>query len=752
MSGEVGNERDWGASRDTARCVGVLLATMLLWAVSLALLPSAALAQGSGSEGSGYYVTFAARVCPDYTDIYANRARNDIVESLKDLGPDTQYGDSGALISPVYEDEGGQLNCEPLPGWNFTLGTGYESRAVTGVWGSISKVTGAYGTSILTQSSTPLLDNSGQPIPGDTLAGATTIELTKAERDQANEPDQLWAQGGVPTDPVLAQTYPGPEYGFGTLRCATDNLNGDNVEYIFFPAGVYHVFCYAYYVKPPPTTGLITIQKQVTGIPTGANPAFPFNGNLSFNPDGFQLSNGGSEDFYRAGGSSWTVTEGPVDSYKLASLTCVNASGGPASTWNISGSTVTINLAALSHVTCTFTNQFVPPPAGLQIRKITKGGVGTFSFDVTPVSGGTSRSATATTTEENVPVDAAPSPLTLAPGTYQIVEHSPATAQGHWRRKSVVCNDASRSTTQPLEVTLKSGEVLACVFTNQFTPAGSISIAKVTQGATGTASFLVEPLQGTPAQHLQTATTTAQGVAADATPNTPADSTDHLRLGSYRIIEQSPESTPAGAWALTSVLCGGQVQPFAQGSTDIRLTRTQPAARCVFTDTFTPNPPPEPPPEPPEPLPPEPTPPPGPAPDQPTSTSSDLVVTKSASPPSVVVGGVVTYHITVRNLGPDDATRVVVNDKPTSSGAQLVFSVQTSVGRCQTRLPLICHLGTLKPGARVNITLRLRLTEQTRAFTNRVAVGTATYDPTLANGVAHATVAVVAPPPPVGLG
>ena len=71
-----------------------------------------------------------------------------------------------------------------------------------------------------------------------------TIELTPQERAQANQASQLWAQGGTPTDPVLAQKFPGPQYGFGGLRCATDNLNGDNVEYIFFPTGVQHVFCY----------------------------------------------------------------------------------------------------------------------------------------------------------------------------------------------------------------------------------------------------------------------------------------------------------------------------------------------------------------------------------------------------------------------------------------------------------------------------------------------------------------------------
>src|ERR1700742_331829 len=54
-------------------------------------------------NGSGYYVTFVARSCPEYTDIFANKARNDIQESLKDLGPDTPYINSDALGDPAVE-------------------------------------------------------------------------------------------------------------------------------------------------------------------------------------------------------------------------------------------------------------------------------------------------------------------------------------------------------------------------------------------------------------------------------------------------------------------------------------------------------------------------------------------------------------------------------------------------------------------------------------------------------------------------
>src|SRR5262249_55746826 len=94
---------------------------------------------GTASAGSGYYVTFVARNCPSYSDIYANKARNDIVESLQDLGPNSQYLNNGALVAPAYEDVAPQTDCVPLPNWRFTLGTGYVTRAVTGVWGSLSK-------------------------------------------------------------------------------------------------------------------------------------------------------------------------------------------------------------------------------------------------------------------------------------------------------------------------------------------------------------------------------------------------------------------------------------------------------------------------------------------------------------------------------------------------------------------------------------------------------------------------------------
>ena len=258
-----------------------LLAALVLVVAGLVVAPGLAVARGSG-----YYVTFAARSCPTYSDVDANKARNDIQESLDDLGPDSPYNASGGLVDPAVEEAAPQDACSPLPNWTFTLGHGYQSLAVSGPWGDLSKVTDPFPRGpIVTQASTPLYDQYHNRVNGQSIAGATTIQLSDDERQQASVSGQLWAQGGVPSDPVLAQQFPGPEYGFAALRCAADAVNGDNVETIFFPAGVTHVFCYALYVVPPPTSGTITIQKRVVGAPAGENPAFHFSGPLSFDPE-----------------------------------------------------------------------------------------------------------------------------------------------------------------------------------------------------------------------------------------------------------------------------------------------------------------------------------------------------------------------------------------------------------------------------------------------------------------------------------
>ena len=311
--------------------------------------------------GSDRFVTLVARTCPAYTDITANRARNDIQESLRDLGANTPYK-AGQEIDPAIEANN-QPACSPLPGWKFTFGTGYQTRAVAGPWGALSIVTGAYPGTPVSQPAVPLLDYSGKPT-GSTIAGAVTVELTEAQAARAAKPNTLWIQGGTVTDPILNVDFPG-QYGFGALRCAIDNLNGDNVEWISFPAGTEHVFCYAYYVKPPPTSGTIVIRKEVSpGV--NSDETFTFGGNISFNASGtFDLNvkdgKPASATFFRAAGQVWTIREQVPDGWDLTDLEC-SRTGSSTIAIDKKTATATIGLAAGDKVTCTYTDKPRPKP------------------------------------------------------------------------------------------------------------------------------------------------------------------------------------------------------------------------------------------------------------------------------------------------------------------------------------------------------------------------------------------------------
>ena len=164
-------------------------------------------------------------------------------------------------VRPEKEDLSPQPRCKPLPNWTFTLGTGYKTRAVSGPWGSLSIVT------------EPVRDRRHDE-GVDPAAEHRRPEHRRHDRGRGDDhahpgagehrrPAQQPLDPGRHDRPIPSSTSPYPgEYGFGALRCAIDNLNGDNVEWIGFPQGSKHVFCYAYYVKPPPTSGTIIVRKE----------------------------------------------------------------------------------------------------------------------------------------------------------------------------------------------------------------------------------------------------------------------------------------------------------------------------------------------------------------------------------------------------------------------------------------------------------------------------------------------------------
>ncbi len=66
------------------------------------------------------------------------------------------------------------------------------------------------------------------------------------------------------------------------------------------------MFCFAYYVNPPPTSGTITVRKEVSLPPDTPAQKLRFTGNISYANNEFFLtaSNGNpaSQKFVRAGG------------------------------------------------------------------------------------------------------------------------------------------------------------------------------------------------------------------------------------------------------------------------------------------------------------------------------------------------------------------------------------------------------------------------------------------------------------------
>ncbi len=705
------------------------LTNLVAGGITLACLMLLASAPASNAASSDRLVTIAARVCPEYTDITANRARNNIQESLRDLGRDTPYS-SGELVDATVEDTV-QPNCRPIEGWKLTLGRGYRSRASTGPWGSLSIVTSPFDHSIVTRNEIPLLNSQGSNT-GQKLEGAVTIELTEAEKQLASKNSSLWIQGGLPNDPVL---YPGTggAYGFGALRCASDNYNGDNVEWIAYPSGAQHVFCFAYYVSPPPTAGTIIVRKKTVGDPAGSSENFDFKGNISYAEGGdFSINAGGGktgqQSFARAqtlaGDEPWSFREYLPSNWVLDDLDCVSATGGSTTSVNPESLAASVRLAASDTVTCTYTNRYRPPNGGLLIRKTTYGDTGRFEFKIDPLDDGATEKVSANTVEEGIPENAPTADL--EPGRYRIVETSPdAGDRGDWASVGIRCDGEELDPKEDPVVTIKSGESVVCDFENRYTPAGSIMVRVVTVNGTGSVSYLVssnnenEPFIGS-----REATTKAQNESTKTT----GDDLSKLPLVGYTIQQNAFRS---GNWELISVTCNDRPVAFEQGSqVQVKLTADSPHEDCTFVNKLTKD----------EGGTEGPTTGPGPGevtdggevvnpPKKPKDPR--LTVTKKANKQFITLGQPVSYRITVKNHGPVKATDVSISEQlyDATTGATLL-SAKPSQGRClflklDSGISPTCQFGTIKSNHKAVVKVKIEPT-RTGRYKNIVAAGTDT--------------------------
>jgi uncharacterized repeat protein (TIGR01451 family) len=110
----------------------------------------------------------------------------------------------------------------------------------------------------------------------------------------------------------------------------------------------------------------------------------------------------------------------------------------------------------------------------------------------------------------------------------------------------------------------------------------------------------------------------------------------------------------------------------------------------------------------------------------PVPAPANVRVVKTASPRIVALGGVVTYTAVVTNHGPGTAPHVLFTDTP--NGPVDVLAADPSQGRCTTALPIVCGLGSLAPGARATVRLRLRPLAPGRLENGATAITPSTGD------------------------
>jgi uncharacterized repeat protein (TIGR01451 family) len=124
------------------------------------------------------------------------------------------------------------------------------------------------------------------------------------------------------------------------------------------------------------------------------------------------------------------------------------------------------------------------------------------------------------------------------------------------------------------------------------------------------------------------------------------------------------------------------------------------------------------------------------------SAQADLSITKTDSPDPVVVGGTLTYTITVTNNGPNSATGVTVTD--TRPAATTFVSATSSQGSCSGTTTITCALGTLAfPGS---ATVTIVVTPTTAGtLSNTASVSSTTTDPVPGNNTTAPVTTTVNP-------
>lgn len=124
---------------------------------------------------------------------------------------------------------------------------------------------------------------------------------------------------------------------------------------------------------------------------------------------------------------------------------------------------------------------------------------------------------------------------------------------------------------------------------------------------------------------------------------------------------------------------------------------------------------------------------------------ADLEVTKTLETAQPTAGAPLTYRITVRNLGPDDADDVVLREFG-GPGLLRLDSLTSESATCD-RDTATCTLSRLASGGSFSAIAVLTSDLRATSATNNVGVASGTEDPVTANNSAQLTTALARPPP-----
>ena len=144
-----------------------------------------------------YSVTMAARVCPTYTDVFANRARNNIMESLQDLGPDSPYTNFVAVDPSVEDGLSPADQLQAAAELDVRLRQRHRQQRQRDQPELRDRDLERGQPPGDDPGLVPLLDTNGNPT-GQQIAGATTFTLTVAELSLASR-GNFWVMGGTPS-------------------------------------------------------------------------------------------------------------------------------------------------------------------------------------------------------------------------------------------------------------------------------------------------------------------------------------------------------------------------------------------------------------------------------------------------------------------------------------------------------------------------------------------------------------------------